>query len=605
MNRIKLLDEKTSSLIAAGEVVVNPAAAVKELIENAFDANSKNVEAEIQSGGKALICVMDDGDGIAPEDLKLAFLRNATSKILDSVEAVETLGFRGEALASIAAVSRVRAVSVQKGAHLGRVILLEAGNIVAMDDAAIQQGTKIEVRNLFYNLPARLKNLRKNALEAQETVEIASILALSRPNVSVRMLVDGKESFHTDGSGSYFSAAAAVLGNRFVSSAINVDYKEDPLKVMGLLVSPPFIKGFRHRVLVLNGRAIQSQAFGKAIDDAYEEVCGKRGASFLLYVDLPYRQVDVNIHPSKQNVRLFNETLVLMLVRQGLKDALGKQFVPRETFLKPEPIFSSPKHSASASFEQAKPYMPASPQIGRREGALAREEAAQYETLPAGKEADIVGDDLYASRSDQKKDEIGRETLCALPYMKFIGNAFGLYALLESGDEIYAVDTHAAHERVLYEEYLHAFRKGDLPVQALLAPLAIFLSPPLYQLAVSCIPLFASVGYEIGDLGEGCIALRSVPASLALEGLESAFPSLIDDLAKGPSALGEGERSEFLIKKACHNAVRGDEDISHKELVLLLNALQKTDMPFTCPHGRPILSKIHKRAFMRSFERIR
>jgi len=616
MSKIHLLDKDVIDLIAAGEVVVNPASAVKELIENAVDAASKNIDIEIIGGGKSKITVNDDGEGIEPEDLRYAFLRSATSKIEKSIDAIATLGFRGEALSSIAAVSRVKAVSRPRSEVFGHVIELEAGAVVYEGVQPFQYGTSIQISNLFFNLPARLKNMKKDSAEAQAILEVASALALSHPEIRFRMSSEGKELFLTDGLGNLSSTAKQILGNPFVSSCLSIEFEEAPLYVRGFIISPPYMADYKRKLLFLNGRPIRNSAFNAAIDQAYEEMCGKKGASFLLYVEVPHKYVDVNIHPAKQDVKLSNETLILMLVRQAVRDTLSRSFIPKVTGLKQESIFKAPEVNETAPFPEATDLLPpkASAQTKAQEARKsdAREKSAGLSSpayVPNSKEnAYIVAESAVAAASAEKEEpaisSFERGLLSSLPNMKFIGNAFGLYAILESADSLYIVDTHAAHERVLYEEYMDAFQGKTVSIQPLLAPLALSFPPTEYQAALGAIEDFARIGYELDDLGEGTLVIRAVPSILAQKGIENMFSGLLSELAAGAPLKDEEARSELLIKKACHHAVRGDSDISHSDLKLLLTKLSKTKMPFTCPHGRPTVSRMNQKAFMKAFERV-
>ena len=606
MGIIKVLDKDTIDKIAAGEVVVNAASAIKELTENSIDAGSTEITVETSGGGKTLIRVTDNGCGIHRDDIKAAFMRSATSKISNSLDAVETLGFRGEALASITAVSKINLITRTQDDELAAKAAVTGGEIVSETQTVHQKGTVIEIRDLFYNFPARQKHLKKDSAETAEIIETVSMLALSNTGISFRLICDSKEIFLTDGKGDFRKAAGVVLGRRFAEGMLETDIDEDPLFVRGIISSPSHITASPQRIIILNGRYIKSSEINRAADAAYEEICGKRGASFLLYITLPYSYVDVNVHPAKLQIRLMNESLILMLIKQGIKKTLSRTFVLMEDKILPESSFSDPKPADRMVFSEVNEY------IYHKNKTEADEFAGAVQSeLPDAAEDENPGVQVFSEPPEPAPDtkneaafRVDKSVIGMIAAMKYIGNAFGLYAMLEAENEVFVIDTHAAHERVLYEKYLNEYRQRGIAKQALLVPIIKQLSPLNLRTVLENTDLLDSLGFEADDIGDNSAAFRSVPVLLASENISSAVDSVVQELLETRSIGGISERSEILIKRACHNAVRGSEDISEPEIRHLISELKETEMPFTCPHGRPIIAKISERNFMKAFERI-
>ncbi len=602
MNKIKLLPQKIIDEIAAGEVVVNPASVLKELIENSIDAGSKNIIIKTENGGKTLILVSDDGDGIHREDIAFAFLRNATSKINDNVEAIETLGFRGEALASIAYVSRITLITKSIDEEIGTKAEIIENKINYLSDIASKTGTEIQVQDLFYNIPARYKHLKKNSIETDNIIDVASKAAIAHPEISFQLICDEREKFYTDGSDDLEKCILAIYGKEILRGLISIEFDDDPLFVVGMISSPNYVRERNHvRLLILNGRYVESKALNQAIDSVYQEHYGKKSGDYILFVRLPYHMVDVNIHPAKLNVKLMNESLIMMLIKQGIKDALKQSFVlkPAELPKKHAYDFQDIK-SEKLVFESVEPYVPF-----KNESSIS--DHSIINNLKQNEEAKSDTDKnetLEKSLEFRKTLSLNRDIFTHLAQMKYIGNVFGIYALIESGDEMYAIDTHAAHERVLYEKYLEAYNMRSIHSQTLLIPTIIDLGVSEHGILTNNIAMLQGIGFEIDDFGNNCIILRTLPYDFIETDINVLIEKLTDTVKSFKTGEDISERSEKLIKTACHNAVRGREAISEKETRSLLESLSQCEMPFTCPHGRPVIGKLSIQYFMKAFERI-
>jgi DNA mismatch repair protein MutL len=607
MGKIKLLEQSVIDRIAAGEVVVNATSAVKELIENSIDAGSSRIVVETSAGGKKLIRVIDDGCGIAPEDLEFAFMRSATSKLAGDPDAIETLGFRGEALASIATVSKITITSRADGNETGVRATFEGGRETSREAVAFNVGTTIEVRDLFYNTPARLRHLKKDSIETASIVDMTAALALASPEVSFSLLCDARREFSTDGDGEFGRACTVVYSRKFVDDCIAVDFNDAPLTLTGFVSSPARIASNARRLLIVNGRYASCDAITRAIDSAYEEICGKRGASFALRLNVPFKYVDVNIHPAKLSVRFANESLISMLCKQAIKRALAESFVVEEKLSLSSP-FAAPKNVKQIVFEETAPYFPSAPE--RKLNETTGEGRAGEESAPPAQGQAAQGGDfkpIFKSSARDKveisRTHIDKSLFEAFPNMKYVGMAFGLYAMFEYADNIYVIDTHAAHERVLYDQYLADFRQGEVARQPLLVALTKEVGPMQRDAMLEDRDTLDSLGFSVYELGENLLGFDSLPAYFTMSEASDALDDLIEAVAQ-QTALDSRERSETLIKRACHNAVRGAENISEAQARALVEDLSLTEMPFTCPHGRPTISRIGEARFMKAFERI-
>ncbi|MCR4893776.1 MAG: DNA mismatch repair endonuclease MutL [Eubacteriales bacterium] len=623
MGVIRLLPKETIDKIAAGEVVVNAASVIKELAENSIDAGAKHIYILTKAGGKKLIRVIDDGCGMLREDLPLAFTRNATSKIYDDISAISSLGFRGEALSSISYVSNVTVVTRSEKEELGTRAEVVSNEIVSTEDIACTVGTTIEVTDLFYNFPARLKHLGTDQSENRAIVDITSRIALSHPEISFTLACDDRNIFSTSGNSNMLSAINSIFGRRFSEGLIPVEFENKPLKVKGFISSPNFIDPkSAERILILNGRYIRSDVITKAVDSVYMDYYSKTGAGYVLFVELPYQMVDINIHPAKTTARFLNESLVIMLIRQGIRDRLKDAFALKERvpsvkdeeeedpFEKLEEAYVAPAEQTSERpAEQPsgdRPLPQSAPRPAAAERAVPRVVSAPSMLDPgslSSREGASAQQD--APLRAPKPETLTKEIFLKLKNMRHIGNAFGLYALIEDADTLYIIDTHAAHERVLFERYRDSFLSGDVGVQELLVPVTCELSRKQFAAAMDNVSLFESLGFTIEEFSDSGIIIRSVPVFLSGTDCAERVRGIIDELLEYPvSATDIARRNDVIIRRACHSAVRGAQNISSGEVAELLEQLYECEMPFTCPHGRPVIGKISEKYFMKVFERI-
>ncbi len=601
MGIINVLDKKTINKIAAGEVVVNGASVLKELLENSIDAGSKNITIDISNGGKDYIRVLDDGCGIMPEDIPLAFLRNSTSKIINSIDNIETLGFRGEALASISYVSKIELITKHAGYPTAKKCKIHSCEIIDEEDIAHVEGTQITVSDLFYNLPVRAKHLRDEREEAAEMISVAEDIALSRPDISFVLTNNKRRLFATPGNAEISDTLLSVYGKETSLRFMPFEYEDSPLHVKGLLVSENHINEREPiRTIFVNNRYVKMPQINKSIDSVYDELFSKKKAEFILYIDIPNNMVDVNVHPSKLSIRFYNESLITLLIRQGVRDFLKNNYVIKESFPKQNTYKTNVLNDGYDT--EVKLFKETDTLYNER---LSEQMRLEYvPTNNRNKQTQATKEPSLEEDDDLNKNIINRDIFNELSQANIIGNAFGLYALIEYGDELYAIDTHAAHERVLYESYLSSFNQNKLVVQDIMVPIVVELTPKMYTVAINSIDIFLQIGFDICEVSDNSIIIHAIPHYFANEDIKNIFNMLLTHINDCNPTESLKNRNESLIKIACHNAVRGNENISVEETRTLLCDLAKCDFPYACPHGRPTIGKVNKRYFMKVFERI-
>ena len=655
MPKINLLDKHVAELIAAGEVVERPASVIKELVENAVDAGASSITAEIKNGGVAYIRVTDNGCGILRGDVPTAFLRHATSKVLnpDDLDSIATLGFRGEALASVAAVAHVELLTRTEEELAGTRYVIEGGEEKTLEDAGCAQGTTIIVRDLFYNTPARMKFLKKDTVESNAVAAVMDKIALSHPEISMRFVRDGKEELHTPGDGKLKSAVFAVFGREFTAGLIPVEYEYSGVGVRGFISKPSAARPNRSmQQFFINGRYIKSRTAGVALDEAFKGslMVGKFPAC-VLHLSMSFQAVDVNVHPAKLEVRFLNERPIFDAVYHGVKSALNRGDGPNVMSLpKPAaPAFPQPQAaaqttlgpgsavrppSAFSGYAESLPgvfqmpptqqpmlhdgggnrdgievSVPATPayQITRRaappESAGGPEESAdapQKEIFDAEPEPGETG----AAREEPGEEGPAREGLPGaqpLRAARFLGEAFGTYLILECGDELVLIDKHAAHERLLYEKLKE--QSGTAFSQLLLRPVTVTLDKNEYAAVLGASEVCAQAGFEIEDFGAGTVLVRSAPLSLEGTDIEGAVMEIAGYLASSKTDVTTEHLDWLYHNIACRAAIKAGDESPREELIALAQTLEENPQVRYCPHGRPIFIVLKKRELEKQFGR--
>lgn len=626
MPKILQLSPHVADLIAAGEVVERPASVVKELLENSIDAGAKNVTVEIQNGGMTLLRVTDDGCGIAPEDAETAFLRHATSKIRtkEDLEAIGTLGFRGEALAATAAVSKIDLLTCTEGADEGIRLHLEAGKVLVSEPAGCPVGTTIIVRDLFYNTPARMKFMKQDSVEASAVFSAVQKQALAHPEVSVRFVKDGAEQLHTPGDGDLQAAIYSVMGRQTAMDMIEVSSGWERLKLSGFVSKPTATRGNRsQQIFFINHRFVRSKTLTAALEEAYRnQIMVGRFPSCVLNIEIPLSMVDVNVHPAKTEVKFLNEREVFDTVHYGVLAALNRTPGRVEMKLNSQKpvgggVPDAPKQGVILSKAKDPVEKPAP-----KKDFYRTMDAKEYKTFlsaiseqkpvtpSAGMQQAIFGEKkpaevhdtvlIPASPAPVQKDN----SAFRIPHSEFtvIGEALNTYIIVEQNETVLFIDKHAAHERILFEKLKK--QPQEVMGQSLLTPLTCELDREDAAILVQSREVLLSLGYDVDDAGDGTLLLRQIPADLDEASAEANLSELAEHLKQGKQDKPETVRDELLHSIACKAAIKaGRHTDPVSRAALVKEVLMRDDLKY-CPHGRPICITLTKKQLEKQFKRI-
>lgn len=642
MGKIYILDDQLANQIAAGEVVERPSSVVKELVENAIDAGGTQIDVSVKEGGIQSIRVIDDGTGIAPEDLETAFERHATSKIRSSkdLEGIRSLGFRGEALPSIAAVARVECLTSTRDDGLGRRIVLEGGRRIALEEAAARRGTDITVRDLFYNTPARLKYLKTVQTELGHITDYMYRLALSRPDIAFRLEHNGSKLLDTLGNGDLRQAAAAVYGVATAKRMIPIAAETPDYRLSGLIALPDVTRSNRNGITtVVNGRFIRNYQTAQAVISGYHTLLPiHRFPLAILHLEMEPSLVDVNVHPAKLEVRFSKETELMEAIQRSVREALRKEtLIPSGMNARGQ----RPQESAVLYRSSQQAPLPRKPQViqeqlllydhDRRRSGTAEKSGAERAGFVKGSappavtprpwdpkqaekllhamapvaEADQEAD---AKRSDQAEPE-GSAVSAApegprFPKLHPIGQALGTYIVAQNEDGLYLIDQHAAHERINYEEFYRKFGSVEPNSQLAIFPMTIEFTTQEAAVLRDRLALLESVGVYLEPFGGNTFKVRSIPDWFP-EGEEAA---LIEEMAqwvlneKSPDIGKIREASAAMA--ACKASIKANQAQTIPALEKLLERLAACQNPFTCPHGRPIVISFTKYDLEKLFKRV-
>ena len=628
MPHIQQLDPHVADLIAAGEVVERPASVVKELMENAIDAGADTLTVEIQHGGMSLIRVTDNGCGIAYDEAPTAFLRHATSKLRTEydLEAIGTLGFRGEALAAISAVSRVELLTRTAEEELGAALSLEGGTVVSREEAGCPRGTTLVVRDLFYNTPARLKFMKKDAAEGAACFAMVQRVALSHPEVSVKFLRDGKQELLTPGDGQLQSALYAVLGRDMALGYKAVKGSGEDMAVTGFVTLPTCCRGTRgYQHFFVNGRYVKSRTMMAALEEAYanQKMVG-RFPGCVLHLKTRLNAVDVNVHPTKQEVKFGSDKKVFDAVYYAVKSTLeGDHTRPALTLDDGKPAPARPVSTLSAEGGgpawgattparrspvqealplrdfTAPPMKPAAEAAGRPDVRPLQQEDAP--DSPAGAApAQSAAPDEGSVPAPQPKPEPAPEPVPEPVPWRVAGEVLNTYIVVEQGDKVLFIDKHAAHERLNFDR-LKA--EGYQPmVQALLEP--VVFTPPAEEGAalLAQLPLLERFGFETEDFGGGTLIVRAAPSDVAAGEIPDVLGELAGKLLTGGSADPDAARDALLHTMACKAAIKGGQKNSPGELYKVAEAVMSGAVKY-CPHGRPVAIELTRQQMEKRFGR--
>lgn len=641
MPEIQILSPHLADLIAAGEVVERPASVVKELVENAFDAGARTVTVELRGGGATYLRVTDDGCGMAPEDAGIAFLRHATSKLHDEqgLEAIGTMGFRGEALAAISAVSHITLTTRQRGAAAGTHMTLDAGDIQDMYETGCPEGTTMIVRDLFFNTPARRKFLKSDRAEGAACAAAALRCALGRPDVSVRCIRDGEEVFFSPGDNKLDSCVYSLLGRDLAMSLLPCAGEADGVRVHGFISSPAAGRGSRaQQYFFCNGRWIRSAALQAALEQAYRNtLLVGRFPACVLYIELSCAAVDVNVHPAKTEVKFTHERAVFDAVYYGARAALEAEREPvttlSKTAAKPEPapkadpfVPSAPKAApaqhpsapapAAPAFAPARTYAPAVP---AEEAVAFRSPTASafaaprvapppvFITTPARPVPSTPPEPVAQPVQTAIEPEpavpspLERAAPPAEPPARLIGEAMHTYILVEKGETLILIDKHAAHERINFDRLRQS--PADIPSQTLLEPLPFTPDASDADVLQQYGDVLAELGFTLEPFGRKDYILRGVPAQLDAADALPALEEICAQLRHGARMDAQSVRDEVLKTVACKAAIKAGWQTEPEELLRLADAVCAGEVKY-CPHGRPVAVTLTRRELDKLFKRI-
>ena len=646
MPQIHVLDQETINLIAAGEVVERPMAVVKELVENAIDAGANAVTVEIKDGGKALIRITDNGCGISADEIPLAFLPHATSKIQEAadLQAVSSLGFRGEALASVAAVSQLEMVTKTREALMGTRYVIEGGEERTKESVGCPEGTTFIVRNLFYNTPARLKFLKTSPTEAGYINTALERLALSHPEIAFRFINQNQSKLTTAGNGNLKDVIYHIYGKEVAANLLEIHTEEVFAKVDGFLGKPVLSRGNRNYMnYFINGRYIRSNVIHRAIEEAYSQYTMQHRYPFtVLHLTIDPRYIDVNVHPQKMEIRFTREQEIFQSIHHAVSEGLKqKEFIP-EVRLQPEKKPERQKSRGNEPFEtmrrsegntttvdlsalkqdinekNTRPNAKAN-QRQNAENQDASTKQAQNRASGNTQYADSIPE-ANAPGNGQQPDHVAEPTPIygkqrslfendaladqATKEIRMIGQVFSTYWIMEYEDNMYLVDQHAAHEKVLYERFMKQIQEHQPMIQMTQPPIILTLSMAEQQILQDHEELFSSLGFQMESFGGREYAINGVPAHLPAVNAVDMLTDALDMLADHSGNRTPELLLERVASMSCKAAVKGNHRLDIRQAEELIREMMTLDNPYHCPHGRPTMISMSKRELEKKFKRI-
>lgn len=650
MGNIVLLDEHTINKIAAGEVVDRPASIVKELVENAIDAKATSITVEIRNGGIKYIRVQDNGKGFASDDVEMAFERHATSKIRkeEDLASITSMGFRGEALASIAAIAKVSLISKNENEDIGTKAFVDAGTIKFVEPSASTQGTKIEIFDVFYNVPARYKFLKKDSTEAGYIEDVVRRMALSNPSISFKYINNSKTVLQTSGKSDLKSVIYDIFGREIYDNVIPVEYEYNSMSVNGVIGLPKVSRSTRmHQFTFVNSRYIKDKTINAALDRACSEKYAINKFPFcVINLSMSPNHLDVNVHPAKLEVKFEDETSVFDVVYHAVRQAIenkNREDSPFSNIKKLEEnsidrISSDLKNTGvikenkekkfEFKLQNAPDYCVEEPKnniydiakVGKdslntiedikikndefKEIPKSTVENVDNSTSNLVEEIEVKETDIKASENKaqigqvQQGEEIKQEIL-----YKYVGNIFNTYIIIQIEDKMYVIDQHAAHERLLFEEFKESYYSTDRNIQMMLIPTLVELTPKEKNIVVENMSMFEKAGFILEDFDEKTIKISGIPNIGYDIDYTGMFKDIIDEILGVVKTEKEEKEHRFLATLACKAAVKGNMKLDVQEQINLIDKMVKLENPFTCPHGRPTAFEMSRYEIERKFLR--
>lgn len=632
---IRVLEKQVADKIAAGEVIERPVSIVKELAENAVDAGAKAITIEIKNGGKSYIRLTDDGCGIPAGEAETAFLRHATSKITTAkdLDAIHSLGFRGEALASIAAVTHTELITKTREEKVGTRLLIHGGEILAKEGTGCPDGTTMVVTDLFYNTPARRKFLKSDGAESGQIIDFVSQIALAYPNIRFRFINNGKHLFSTAGKGDLLSAILSVYQLAEYRNLVAVDCTENGTRVKGYISRPSLTRTTRkNQIFFVNGRVVSSKVIEKGVTEGYRERLfeGRHPVAFL-FVETDPARLDVNIHPNKREVRFDDEKAVTALVAKGVRQALGTAAAVAEVkniFTAPapteEPFDQGQEAKAAPVQEQVdikqilltkrrpepkdapSPAYPPQPETA----SVLREEAAVYGAQQPQEteiETEQETEKTEPAKASKAKASLSIESPGQKPFdftaLRITGVIFNTYITAEDGSNFYLIDQHAAHERVFYEKLVGEYMAEEKLRQPILTPILMEVPLDVKENQYDWLDSLNDMGFAIEPFGMNSYVIREIPTFMSLSEAEDFAKDFVEQVSQG-TQLSNTVVINKLITRSCKSAVKAHDKLSMAELQALMEQLAACRNPFSCPHGRPTFIRLPQYQIEKMFKRV-
>lgn len=636
MARINVLPKEIYQLIAAGEVVERPSSVVKEMIENSLDAGAKNITLEIKNGGSTYIRITDDGCGIERDDVRKVFISHATSKISkkDDLNSIGTLGFRGEAMASISAVSKVELLTKAENEEIGTRYEIAGGEELEFDDAGCPNGTTIVVRDIFFNTPARMKFLKKDVTEGNQVAGIVDRMAISHPEISFRFIRDGKQVLITSGNGDLKSTVYSVLGKEMSDSLMSVDYSFNDMRITGFVSKPTASRKSRAgQYFYINNRIVKSKTAMAALEQAYKNtIMVGRFPACVLNIELNPAQVDVNVHPAKTEVRFANEKPIFDLVYYAVKTAIENDRTVKEVEFKENPIYrQEPKNvyqnndnksfQAKFDFFKKKDEPPSQQVIKTKpredfwqvEAPKPEYKIARDENPKARVDINIEYEDpeeISTAKSEDalKEQDIEKVVITDekdnenfIPNFKLIGEAFKTYLIVEIENELYFIDKHAAHERMNFERFR---AQATVETQMLLAPVVVNLTKDEFIAISENVELIKKCGFELEEFGESQIIVRAIPSLVDGDSVKDLMLEIAQKLLEHKTDILPDKIDWIYHSASCRGAVKAGDYTSRQEQEMFVKKLLSMPNIRFCPHGRPVFIKMSKYDIEKQFGRV-
>ncbi|SFH61012.1 DNA mismatch repair protein MutL [Pseudobutyrivibrio sp. OR37] len=636
MGKINLLSQETIDKIAAGEVVERPASVAKELIENSIDAGATAISVEIKGGGVEYLRITDNGSGIDKDQIQIAFLRHSTSKIqsAEDLASVRSLGFRGEALSSISAVAKVELITKTKDSLLGSSYIIEGAKEISFNDIGAPDGTTFIVRQLFFNTPARKKFLKSESTEGSYVFDVVEHLALSHPEISFKFLLNGKEKLMTSGNGSLSDTIYQIYGRTIASNVLDIDYEDEKVKITGFIGQSVIARGnraFEH--FFVNNRYIKSPHLSKACEEGYYGfLMGHQYPFFVINIDFDDDVVDVNVHPTKQEVRFEDEAIILEILTKTINNRLRKRedvleahidepknnHTPTSTYTpmtEAAPVTSF-ENKSSYTEEIIPPIQPVEEEkvVESPKPAPVKMpepfERDRLEKIKAQVTAQIRSDTPYEkkfaekNRGGEKYEQISFLKEEAVKEHKIIGQVFDTYWIIEYDKKMYIIDQHAAHEKVLFEKTMARLKNNEMTSQMISPPVIISLSPQDILLFENYHEAFEKIGFSIESFGGNELAINGIPGNMLNLDPKVLFMEILAECDKYKSSDSFDMIVERVASMSCKAAVKGNNRLSFPEVKTLIDDLMKLENPYHCPHGRPTMISFSEYELAKKFKRI-